>query len=347
MEANNIGMSRFWTYLGGLLTFEAPLWNWRQRLGNDIDFEHFRETYLLPTNKTGSLIICPQRCDYSCGFRKVRENGDETFRAVCHKNKKDAFLIAKKEVLIYGVNYGVLLPKTALSLGIQPLIAPFQTWNEAWKMGTLRVSDRILPVFFTLRNWNHKVIDLILNLNRTENQPYILLVTSTKVISPTSLKALEDSGSLFLPLNEVLDFNRDAEPMLIRPLESFLKNLIQVTLESVIHEKSGWIRKETRLESDYWYVGGELKKVYHREKRQSIQARILNILYDQIGNCWIPHQTFLNATGWTLNEYLGDNDNSGRMQKQLFLIRRDFNLEIIFSREHGVKLSPNITEPKK
>jgi len=226
MEADSMKLSRFWTYLSGLLTFEAPLWNWRQRLGNDIDFEHFRETYLLPTDKTGSLIICSKRCDYSCGFRKVRENDDGTFRAVCHKNKKDAFSIPEAEVLVYGVNYGVLLPKTALVLGIQPLIAPFQTWDEAWKMGTLRIGNRILPVFFTLRNWNHKVIDLILNLNRLENRPYILLVTSAKVISPTSLKALEDSGSLFLPLNEVLDFNRNAEPILVRPLESYFESLL-------------------------------------------------------------------------------------------------------------------------
>jgi len=226
MEANNVEVSRFWTYLSGLLTFEAPLWNWRQQLGNDIDFEHFRETYLLPTNKIGSLIICPKRCDYFCGFRKIRKNDGGAFRAVCHKNKKDSFPIAEEEVLIYGVNYGVLLPKTALVLGIQPLIAPFQTWEDAWKMGTLRLGNRILPVFFTLRNWNHKVIDLILNLNRTENRPYILLLTSAKVISPTSLKALEDSGSLFLPLNEVLDFNRNAEPVLVRPLDSYFESLL-------------------------------------------------------------------------------------------------------------------------
>jgi|GEM_PF-1686741 len=226
MEADSMKLSRFWTYLSGLLTIEAPLWNWRQRLGDDIDFEHFRETYLLPTDKTGSLIICPKLCDYSCCFRKIKENDDGTFRAVCHKNKKDSFPIAEEELLIYGVNYGVLLPKTALALGIQPLIAPFQTWEDAWKMGTLKVGGKVLPVFFTLRNWNHKVIDLILNLNRLEHRPYLLLVTSAKVISPTSLKALEDSGSLFLPLNEVLDFNQDAEPILIRPLESYFESLL-------------------------------------------------------------------------------------------------------------------------
>jgi len=218
--------SRFWTYLGGLLHFEAPLWNWRQRLGNDIDFEYFRETYLLPTDKTGSLIICPKRCDYSCGFRKVRKNDDGTMRAVCHKNKKDSLPISEEDELLYGVNYGVLLPKVAQTLGAQPLIAPFQTWDDAWKMGSLKIGGKVLPVFFTLRNWNHKVIDLILNLNRMEPRPYLLLVTSAKVISSTSMKALEDSGSLFLPLNEVLDFNAEAEPVLIRSLDSYFESLL-------------------------------------------------------------------------------------------------------------------------
>ena len=226
MATDSIKVSLFWTYLSRLLTFEAALWNWRQQLADSLDFERFRQTYLRPTDKMASLIICPKHCDESCGFRKIKENGDGTFRMVCHKNKKDAFQVSESELLIYGVNYGVLLPKTALALGIQPLIAPFQTWDDAWKMGTLRIGNHVLPVFFTLRNWEHKIIDLILNLNRMENRPYLLLVTSAKVISPTSLKVLEDSGSLFLPLNEVLDFNQDGEMNLIRPLRSYFESLL-------------------------------------------------------------------------------------------------------------------------
>ena len=225
MKVNNMETSKFWTYLSGLLAFEAPLWNWRQRLGGDMDFELFRETYLLPKDKFAWLIICPKRCDHACGFRKIRENDDGSQKAVCHKNKKESFVIAKNEVLMYGVNYGVLLPEIAQTLGIQSIIAPFQTWEEAWEMGTIKIGNRILPVFFTLRNWDYKVIDLIFDLNCMVNGQYILLVTSGEVISQTSVKALERNGSLFIPLNEVLDFNQKAELMLIRPLDSYLETL--------------------------------------------------------------------------------------------------------------------------
>ncbi|MDD5699547.1 MAG: hypothetical protein PHH77_13115 [Victivallaceae bacterium] len=106
-----------------------------------------------------------------------------------------------------------------------------------------------------------------------------------------------------------------------------------------------FIRKETDGESEKWYVDGKLKKTYKQKNMRCIQSKILNILYDQIGNGWIPHQTFENTTGWNKKEYWGTKDvKSGRMQQLLRHLRKHLNVKIIFSKEHGIRFSEEVVK---
>ena len=104
-----------------------------------------------------------------------------------------------------------------------------------------------------------------------------------------------------------------------------------------------YIRKETDEKTEKWYVDGELKKVYGPKKRNCMQSKILNILYNQIGNGWIPHQTFINAIGWTDEEYFGkDRNNPGCMQRVLSKLRKKLEIKIEFNKNFGVKFSGEI-----
>ena len=222
---NNANSSAFWNFLSGLVSFEAPLWNWRLRMGNSIDFEKFRSAFLHPEERFTTLIMCPEQCSASCGFRKVKTTVDGTHKAVCHQHLKPAFMVSNREVLMHGVNMATLLSGVAQALEIEPRITPFKTWEQVWDMGCKKIESLPVKVFFTLRNWDHEVIDLILNLNRMLGEKYILLVSSRDLVSRTSKMALEDNKAVFIPLNEVLDFNPKAEPMLMRPLDSYLETL--------------------------------------------------------------------------------------------------------------------------
>ena len=222
---NNANSSAFWNFLSGLVSFEAPLWNWRLRMGNAIDFERFRSAFLHPEERFTTLIMCPEQCSASCGFRKVKTTVDGTHKAVCHQHLKPAFMVSNREVLMHGVNMVTLLSGVAQALEIEPRITPFKTWEQVWDMGCKKIGSLPIKVFFTLRNWDHEVIDLILNLNRMLGEKYILLVSSRDLVSRTSKMALEDNKAVFIPLNEVLDFNLEAEPILMRPLDSYLEPL--------------------------------------------------------------------------------------------------------------------------
>ncbi|MDD5698882.1 MAG: hypothetical protein PHH77_09735 [Victivallaceae bacterium] len=105
-----------------------------------------------------------------------------------------------------------------------------------------------------------------------------------------------------------------------------------------------FIRKETDEKTEKWYVDGELKKVYGPKKKNCIQSKILNILYNQIGNGWIPHQTFINAIGWNESKYFtSTHDKPGCMQQQLRCLRKHLGVKIIFNKTYGVKFSDELS----
>jgi hypothetical protein len=106
-----------------------------------------------------------------------------------------------------------------------------------------------------------------------------------------------------------------------------------------------YIRKETDEKTEKWYVDGELKKVYGPKKRNCMQSKILNILYNQIGNGWIPHETFINATGKDEKEYFGlKNIKPGYMQQQLRFLRKHLGIKIIFDSACGIKFPDEVVK---
>ncbi len=106
------------------------------------------------------------------------------------------------------------------------------------------------------------------------------------------------------------------------------------------------IYKEIDGENVYWYVDGKpVGQIYKRQN--SRKAKILNLLYNEIGNGWIPHQTFINMTGWTEEEYYGkDRTDPGRMQRVLFLLRKKIKIKIEFNKNLGIKFPDDLKNGK-
>ena len=96
----------------------------------------------------------------------------------------------------------------------------------------------------------------------------------------------------------------------------------------------------------HWVVDGKDKGVFF-SRANSIKARILDILYNQAGNGWIPHRTFIEKTGWTEKEYYGKAPDTGRMQKQLTDIRTFLGVEVHFRRDHGVRFAEKVVKSRK
>ncbi len=116
-------------------------------------------------------------------------------------------------------------------------------------------------------------------------------------------------------------------------------------VQNVFPFASRHIYKEIDGESEKWYVDGKLKKVYGSKKRNCLQSKILNIIYNQIGNGWIPHETFMNASGWNENKYFGKNyNNPGGMREILRRLREHLDIKINFSKKYGIKFSDEVVK---
>jgi len=207
---------KFWTFISRRMNAEAALADWRLKLGDALDFDKLHRRYLAPTGKMAEVITCPDQCDPSCGFRKVCE-WEGKYEAVCRERMRKDYAIKKADALFFTIKPSGLLPEIVKIFKIIPHIEEFNNEEDTWKLGVVPLSGgKSATVYLTLKVWNHEIMDLIYRLNCEEHKPYILLVTARKIIHGTSEKVLNDMGSAFVPLNEVLDFNAQTEFELLR-----------------------------------------------------------------------------------------------------------------------------------
>jgi hypothetical protein len=145
------------------------------------------------------------------------------------------------------------------------------------------------------------------------------------------------SDFFYLDINEIAIYKLETKKW--EALEIQDKHPVQDVFPFAKHH----IHKEVDGESEMWYVDGKLRKVYGPKKKNCMQSKILNILYNQIGNGWIPHETFIYATGWTAKEYWGTKRNvPGYMQQQLRHIRKFLGVKIKFNKGAGIKFSEEV-----
>ena len=246
--------SDFWTFISKRLSAEAALADWRLMLGDKLDFEKLQRGYLAPTGKMARDIMCPDQCNPSCGFRKVCE-WEGQYEAVCRERRRKDYNIEKADALFFTVKPSGLLPEITKIFKIIPHIEEFGKEEDTWKLGVVPApGGKSATVYLTLKVWNHEIMDLIFRLNCEERKPYILLVTARKIVHGTSKKVLNDMGSAFVPLNEVLDFNADTEFELLR--ECNLPQLVNPPIPEPEPEPENIFRKC----GDAWEVrfdGGE------------------------------------------------------------------------------------------
>lgn len=250
-------ISDFWTFISKRLKAEAALADWRLMLGSRLDFDKLQRQYLAPTGKMANLITCPDQCAPSCGFRKVCE-WDGKYEAVCRERMRKDYTIEKVDALFFTIKPSGLLPEITKTFKIIQHIEEFGKEKDTWKLGVVPIpGGKSATVYLTLKVWNHEIMDLIFRLNCEERRPYILLVSARKIIHGTSEKVLNDMGSAFVPLNEVLDFNADTEFELIR--ECNLAQLVTPSAPEPEPEPENIFRKcgdawEVRYQGDEKFI---------------------------------------------------------------------------------------------
>lgn len=103
---------------------------------------------------------------------------------------------------------------------------------------------------------------------------------------------------------------------------------------------------DRRDDGVHWLVNGEDKGVFYT-KEGAIKAKILNILYEQIGLGWVPHKTIWQAVAWSEADYFGPSTEPGRMQKQLTETRKFLGVKVEFSKRHGVRFAEGVVKSRE
>lgn len=221
MDKQELKKTNFWNFFREMMFFEAPLYQWRTKMGNEINFEKFRETYLNPTDTFEDRIRCTWPCSCKCfsGWRRAVEFDDGSCVAICDEYMGDDVVIDKQDLLYYTAKESALVQAVAKAMGITPYTAKLEQPENTWKVGSINVKGDSIPVFITLKWQDKYLLQLIFNLNRMMHDKYILLGIRQDIMSHGLSDLLHDGGGVFIPLDETLDFNLDAELGLIKALD--------------------------------------------------------------------------------------------------------------------------------
>jgi hypothetical protein len=207
-----------WDNITGASFIAASMYNWRIWMGQDFNFENFLDTYLTPLDEYASTIICPRQCGYcELGNRRIVEMNDGSFEAICDEMCGKEFVIDRQETLYYTIKESTLVLAIAKVMGITPYAAKLEKPDSSWKVGSINVKGENVQVFLTLKWQDRYLLELIFNLNRIMHDQYILLGTKQSIMSHGLTDLLHDGGGTFVPLNETIDFNQDAELELMKP----------------------------------------------------------------------------------------------------------------------------------
>lgn len=99
-----------------------------------------------------------------------------------------------------------------------------------------------------------------------------------------------------------------------------------VVVVDYVRKDDGW----------HWFIDGQDKGTAGKRELTKIR-KVSSILFDQAGMGWIPHETFMNATGWKPGAYFDQTGHTGTMQKILTKLR-GLGLKIEFEKDKGVRL---------
>ena len=244
--------SIFWNNATFVRNNGNALCNWRYWMGVGFDFDKFTDHFMVPMDKYADLIICAKQCSKYCGFRKILRRRDGEFEAYCPENPADGFVIDQQEVLLYNIRESALVEEVARALSITPYMAKLANHEHSWKVGNIIVRGESHSVFFTLQ-WDNELLELILELTRLMHNPYVLLGASGHMYNNVVAGCLANGDAIFVPLDETLDLNNDAEFELMRP---FSWEKLLLSPEALTEEPENIFRKC----GDAWEVrfdGGE------------------------------------------------------------------------------------------
>lgn len=347
----------FWQALEVIPGLAAVEIEWRSFMGDEFEFG---KAFLRPNGRLAASYPCIRPRGCGC-HHEVIVHSDEDIVAVCRcESGCDKFALQRASIVVYE------LDRQALDKAIRKALGLIE---ESGSRGDLPGTTRIgvysplagfrFPVYLTIqleRNDLDNAVDRLIARNGT---PFILLSPTRDLCGPDTEKRLNDRHSILVTLSENLVVK---DKKTLKPLSSigeFMSRVMVIEPPDVNSESCSPLLLpdeepsnnrfiiERRVVDDtiHWIMNGKDKGLFFT-RPNSKKAKIIEVLYDQIGRGWIPHRTFMNACGWKEEEYFPALDNPGRMQRQLTYVRGFLQVEIEFSKDNGVRFADGVVKSR-
>ena len=328
-----------WRRLERIEGLSATLPQWRQVLGRS--FNAF-EPFLRPTSRRASAVPCSTPCDDAC-YRRVVEHSRNDLVGVCIEGLPPISL-TPTDVLIYEIDARKVGDALARALHIEPGIEPVGEVPLVWRLGVYAATPaNRIPVLLSLCSEPADLHDIAQSLLLLNSDPILLLTMTREACSPRTEALLRQRASLHAPLEELVEFQA-GRILALQELRSWLPGVIPAADD--LPSDAIVIGRFVCEDGIHWVVNGDDKGVFYK-RGKPIKGKILEILFDQIGNGWIPHRTFQNACSWDDKRYFGDSNEANVIQKHLTDIRNFLGVDVIFRKELGVRFAENVVKSRE
>ena len=216
----------FCQYFDDNFELTAPLYNWRHLLEDTFNFESFRKKFLTSTKKLSETIACTSNCTGKCRKRKIVRDGSGKIMAVCTSSVNLYFHLNEDEATTHKLETAKLNEELGNALGLTLNYDTFDSDNCIWRLGDFsRFGMAAIPVYICFSRLGERLDKALESISLAIDGKFILLTLIGHVPSIMCRQSLNERGSLLLPLNEIMKFNRDEELETFIPKEKIFSSI--------------------------------------------------------------------------------------------------------------------------
>ncbi len=272
--------------------------------------------------------------------------------AVCRKGSP-RYPLEWEELVVHELDVRALGCSLCRALGLDPAIEPVQGVHQTWQLGfwTARAGASH-PVYLMIQQDPTLMPAAMMQICLGSSAPFALLLPTASMLSPESRRFLESRRCVWVPLDKTVHWSSGGEISTDLRLSDLFDqhaqshNVGEISCQPPPADGQVVLGRREMPDGIHWIVNGEDRGVFFKH-RQSIKAKIIEILFEQLGHDWVPHSTFIHACGWSGKRYFGESSEPKLIQKHLTDIRTFLGVEVNFRKELGVRFGENVVKSRK
>lgn len=307
------------------------------------------QAYLRPTSRLAESLCCPDCAQEDCR-RRVICHGRNDFVAIgeacgCR------LPVAKQDVVVHEVDMPQLVAELIPPLRLTAAFERCQGYYQTWRMGfCANARGGHQPLYLTIQDTAEDLVTTATRLAADTQGDFRLILPTTRLLCESNRRAIHRLCEGWMTLEQTVMRQSEGGWAVSQEWDAQNEDRSSSRANPKTHPggspmSTSTLSRVEREDAVHWFVNGVDRGVFYRQANAK-KAKIIEILFDQLGHGWIPHPTFIHACGWEDRHYWGSSSEGSVMQKQLTGIRNFLGLEVEFNRKLGVKFAGNIVKSR-